>query len=56
MQLSALIKEVTKCLQQILADLKREMNISQVTVGDFNTHLHPWTDHTDRKSIRKHCP
>ena len=35
-QLFTLIKEVTKCLKQILADLKGETDISQATVEEFN--------------------
>ena len=39
--------------------LKREIDNNAIIVGDFNTpnvKVKKWTDHPDRKSIRKHGP
>ena len=41
---------------QILTDLKGEIDSNTIIVGDFNTHLHQWIVHPDRKSVRKHQP
>ena len=40
---------------ELLAVIKGEIDSNTTIVGDFNTHLHQWTD-ADRKSIRKHRP
>ena len=42
-------------IRQTLRAIKRETVCSTIIVGDFNT-PHQWTDHSDRKSIRKHRP
>ena len=39
--------------RQQLTAIKEEINSNTIKVGDFNTSLHQWTDHPDRKSIRK---
>ena len=31
---------------------KREIDSNTVIVGDLTLHLHQWTDHPDRKSVR----
>ena len=43
-------------IRQILTGIKGQIYSNTIIVGDFNTHLHQWTDHPDRKSIRKHRP
>ena len=40
-------------IQQILTDIKGEINGNTIMVGDFNTHSHQWTDPLDSKSIRQ---
>ena len=45
-----------QCIRQLLTTLKGEINSNTIRVWDFNTHLLQWTDHSDRKSIRKHRP
>ena len=42
-------------IRQTLRAIKGEIDCSTIIVGDFNT-PHQWTDHPDRKSIRKHRP
>ena len=42
---------VPKYIQQILIDIKREIDRNAVTVGDFKPHSHQCTDPLDRKSI-----
>ena len=37
-----------------LTDIKGEIDSNTIIVGDFNTPLTPWTDHQNRKLIRKH--
>ena len=41
-------------IRQTLTDIKGEINSSTIIVGDFNTPITPWTDHQNRKLIRKH--
>ena len=41
-------------IRQTLTDIKGEINSNTIIVGDFNTPLTPWTDHENRKLIRKH--
>ena len=42
-------------IRQALTDLKREIDSNAIIVGDINTpHAHQWTDHQNRKLIRKH--
>ena len=40
-------------IRQMLTAIKEEINSNTIIVGDFNT-SHQWTDHPDRKLIRKH--
>ena len=40
-------------VKQTLTDIKGETDSNTVIVGDFNTHLHQWTDQNS-KLIRKH--
>ena len=41
-------------IRQTLTDIKREIDSNIIIVGDFNTSLSQWTDHQNRKLIRKH--
>ena len=41
-------------IRQMLTAIKEEIDSNTIIVGDFNTSLHQWTDHPDRKLIRKH--
>ena len=41
-------------IRQTLTDIKGEIDSNTIVVGDFNTHSHQWTDHQNRKLIRKH--
>ena len=41
-------------IRQTLTDIKEEIDSDTIIVGDFNTHSHQWTDHQNRKLIRKH--
>ena len=41
-------------IRQTLIDIKGEIDSNTIIVGDFNTPLTPWTDHQNRKLIRKH--
>ena len=41
-------------IRQTLTDIKGEIDRNTIIVGDFNTPLTPWTDHENRKLIRKH--
>ena len=41
-------------IQQILTDVKGEIDGNTITVGNFNTpHSHQWTDRLDKKSVRQ---
>ena len=40
-------------IRQTLTDIKGEIDSNTIIVGDFNT-PHQWTDHQNRKLIRKH--
>ena len=40
--------------KQILTDIKGKTDSNKV--GTLTTHIHQWTDHPGRKSIRKHHP
>ena len=46
--------EAPQYIRQTLADIKGEIDSNTIIVGDFNTPLTPWTDHQNRKLIRKH--
>ena len=41
-------------IRQTLTDIKGETDSNTIIAGDFNTHSHQWTDHQNRKLIRKH--
>ena len=41
-------------IRQTLTDIKGEIASNIIIVGDFKTHSHQWTDHQNRKLIRKH--
>ena len=41
------------CIEVLLTAIKEEIDSNTVIVGDLNT-SHQWTDHPDRKLIRKH--
>ena len=43
-------------IRQMLTAIKGEINSNTIIVGDFNIHLHRWTDHPHRKSVWKHRP
>ena len=55
--------EALQNIRQALTDIKGEIITGEITlmylihtiiVGDFNTRSHQWTDHQNRKLIRKH--
>ena len=41
-------------IRQRLTDMKGESDSNIIIVGDFTPHSHQWTDHQNRKLIRKH--
>ena len=43
-------------IRQLLTALKGETDNNTIIVGNLTPHLQQWTDHTDRKLIRKHGP
>ena len=43
----------SKYIQQILTEIKGEIDGNTVRVGDFNTHSHQRTDPLDRKPIKQ---
>ena len=45
---------VPQNIKQMLTDIKGEIDSNRMIVGDFDTHLHQWTDHQNRKLIKKH--
>ena len=46
--------EAPQYIIQTLTDIKGEIDSDTIIEGDFNTHSHQWTDHQNRKLIRKH--
>ena len=46
--------EALQYIRQILTDIKGEIDSNTVIVGDFTPHSHQWTDHPNRKLIKKH--
>ena len=44
----------TQYIRQTLTDIKGEVDSNTIIVADFNTSFTPWTDHQNRKLIRKH--
>ena len=43
-------------IRQMLTAVKGEIDSNTIIVGGFNTPLRHWTNHPDRKSVRKHRP
>ena len=43
-------------IRQLLTTLKGQIINNTIIVGNLTPHLQQWTDHSDRKSIRKHRP
>ena len=41
-------------IRQTLTDIKGEMDNNTIIVQTLTPHLHQWTDHQNRKLIRKH--
>ena len=41
-------------IRQLLTAIKEEINSKTIIVGDLTPHLHQWTDHPNKKLIRKH--
>ena len=41
-------------IRQTLTDIKGEIDSNTVIVGTLTPHSHQWTDHQNRKLIRKH--
>ena len=41
-------------IRQLLTAIKEEIDSNTIIVGDFNTSLNQWSDHPDRKLVRKH--
>ena len=41
-------------VRQTLTDMKGEFDGNTIIVGNFTPHSHQWTDHQNRKVIRKH--
>ena len=41
-------------IRQKLTNINREIDSNTIIVGDLNTHSHQWTDHQNKKLIRKH--
>ena len=46
--------ETPQYIRQTLTEIKGKVDSNKIILGDFNTHSHPWTDHQNRKLIRKH--
>ena len=46
--------EAFQYIRQTLTDIKGETDSNTTMVGDFNTPPHQWTDHQNRKLMRKH--
>ena len=42
-----------KYIRQILTTIKEEIDSNTIIVGALTPHLHQWTDHPNRKLIRK---
>ena len=47
-------KGAPRYIRQILTDIKGEIHSNTIIVGDFTPHSYQWTDHQNRKLIRKH--
>ena len=42
-------------IKQMLTDMKGEIS-NTIILGNFNTCVYQWTDHAERKVIKKHKP
>ena len=47
---------VPQHIRQTLTDIKGEIDNNTIILGDLTPHSHQWTDHQNRKLIRKHKP
>ena len=47
---------VTQYIKQMVTAIKGEIKSNKSKSGEDNTHLYKWTDHPDRKSVRKCRP
>ena len=43
-------------IRQMLTDTIGEIGSNKIVGGTLTPHLHQWTGHPNRKSIRKHMP
>ena len=43
-------------IRQMLTTINRELDSNTIILGTLTPNLHQWTDHSDRKFIRKHKP
>ena len=43
-------------IRQMLTAIKGQTDNNTIMGGTLTSHLHQWTDHPDRKAIRKHRP
>ena len=41
-------------VRQTLTDIKEEIDSNTIIAGDLTPHSHQWTDHQNRKLMRKH--
>ena len=41
-------------IRQTLAEIKGEIDSNTIIIGDLTSHSYQWTDHQNRKLIRKH--
>ena len=41
-------------IRQTLTDIKEEIDSNTIIAGDLTPHSHQWTDHQNRKLIRKY--
>ena len=46
--------EAPQYIRQTPTDIKGDIDSNTIIIGDFNTPLTQWTDHQNRKLIRKH--
>ena len=50
----ALNIRVPQYIRQTPTDIKGDIDSNTIIIGDFNTPLTQWTDHQNRKLIKKH--
>ena len=46
--------EAPQYIRQTPTDIKGDIDSNTIIIGDFNTPLTQWTDHQNRKLIKKH--